>query len=71
LLDTMGVQLYLAASHAALGHAEQARRAVARVVEFDPQATIRRCTVAGMAPYKDPKDLEHLRESLRKAALPE
>ena len=70
-LDTIGVQLYLAASHAALGHADQARRAVARVIEFDPQATIRRRTVVGMAPYKDPEDLEHLRESLRKAGLPE
>jgi adenylate cyclase len=71
LLDTIGVQLYLAASHAALGHADQARRAVARVIEFDPLATIRRLTVVGMAPYKDPEDLEHLRESLRKAGLPE
>ena len=70
-LDTIGVQLYLAASYAALGHADQARRAVERVIEFDPQATIRCRTVVGMAPYKDPKDLEHFRESLRKAGLPE
>ena len=32
LLDTIGVHLYLAASHAALGHVELARAAVARVL---------------------------------------
>ena len=71
LLDTISVQLYLAASHAALGHANQARKAVARVIELDPQATLEKYTSAEMAPYKDQKDMEHFRENLRKAGLPE
>ena len=71
MLDTIGVQLYLAASHAALGHGDQAQRAVARVIAFDPRATVRRCTSAEMAPYKDSRDLQHFRENLSKAGLPE
>jgi tetratricopeptide (TPR) repeat protein len=65
------IAAYLAAGHAALGHVDQARKAVARVTEFDPQATLQWCTTTDMAPYKDPKDLEHFRENLRKAGLPE
>jgi len=71
LLDTINIHLYLAASHAALGHASQARKAVGRVIEADPQATLQKVTSAELAPYKDQKDLEHFRENLRKAGLPE
>lgn len=71
LLDTIIIHLYLAASHAALGHASQARKAMARVIEVYPQATLQNCTSAEMTPYKDQKDLEHFRENLRKAGLPE
>lgn len=71
LLDNIGVQLYLAASHAALGHDVQAGAAVARVIGYEPYATIQWCASAHMAPYKDGKDLEHLRENLRKTGLPE
>ena len=46
LLDTINVHLYLAASHAALGHASQARKAIARVIEVDPQATLEKYTSA-------------------------
>ena len=71
LLDTTNIHLYLAASHAALGHASQARKAVARVIEADPHATLQKVTSAEMAPYKDQKDLEHFRENLRKAGMPQ
>ena len=71
LVDTVSVQLYLAASHAALDHVEQAQNAVVRSIELDPRATLKKCTAVDMAPYKDPKDLEHYRENLRKAGLPD
>ncbi len=70
-LDWILVQIYLAAGHAALGHADQAGKAVTRAIELDPEATLQKCATADMAPYKDPKDLEHFRENLRKAGLPE
>jgi adenylate cyclase len=69
--DTILVRLYLAASHAALGHDEQASDAVARISVLDPSATLAQCTAPSMAPYKNPADLEHFRENLRKAGLPE
>lgn len=70
-MDTVHIRLIEAASHAALGHAEPARRAVERVLQLDPQATVRACTSAERAPYSDPGDREHFRENLRKAGLPE
>jgi adenylate cyclase len=70
-VDTVLVHLYLAASHAALGHLSEARRAIARALEIDPRVTIERWANLEKAPYKDPKDLERLRADLRKAGLPE
>jgi adenylate cyclase len=70
-LHTILVWLYLAASHAALGHDKQARNAVDRVIALNPEATVAQCTTAFMAPYKSPADLNHFRENLRKAGLPE
>jgi adenylate cyclase len=70
-LDPILVWLYLAANHAALGHDEQARNAVARVIALTPEATIAQCTTPLMAPYKSPDDMQHFRENLRKAGLPE
>jgi adenylate cyclase len=70
-LDTIFAWLYLAASHAALGHEEQARDTVARIHGLDPSATLAQCTAPSMAPYKNPADLQHFRENLRKAGLPE
>jgi adenylate cyclase len=68
--ETTLVCLYLAASHAALGHTGEARKAVERVLKLDREATIQKWTDLKMAPYKEPKDLEHFRENLRKAGLP-
>jgi adenylate cyclase len=70
-LNTMSIQLYLAASHAALGHTEEAQSAIRRVMELDPQATLGRWTSTELAPYKIAADLDHFREYLRKAGLPE
>jgi adenylate cyclase len=70
-LDTVGVQLYLAAGHAALGHKDQARTAVTRVIEVYHQATVRCCEAGFLDVYKEPADREHLRENLLKAGLPE
>ena len=70
-LHAISVQLYLAASHAALGHADRAHAEVARVIALDPQATIKSCAASLFAPYKQQSDREHLRENLLKAGLPE
>ena len=70
-LETILIQLCSAASHANLGHAEAAQHAVRRALELDPQATVSRWANPEMAQYKDPKDLEHFRDGLRKAGLPE
>ena len=70
-LHAISVQLYLAASHAALGHADRAQAEVARVIVLDPQATIKSCAPSLFAPYKLQSDREHLRENLLKAGLPE
>ncbi len=70
-MDTIGVQLYLAASHAALGHMEEARSAIARVFGFDPKATIRSVSPGFLDVYKMANDREHLRVNLLKAGLPE
>ena len=69
--DTIGVQLYLAASHAALGHMEQAGATMASVTRLDPLATLERLAPTFLAPYKDASDRDHLRENLLKAGLPE
>ena len=70
-LDTIGVQLYLAASHAALGDTNRARASVARVIKFDQNASIRSCAPGFLDVYKETKDREHLRANLLKAGLPE
>ncbi len=69
-VETIFSCLYRAASHAALRHTDEAQKAIGRVLELDPQATLQKWTSAKMAPYKDPKDLEHFRENLRNARLP-
>ena len=50
---------------------DEAQKAIGRVLELDPQASLQKWTSVKMAPYKDPKDLEHFRENLRKAGLPD
>ena len=69
-VETPGSCLNMAASLAALGRASEAKAAIRCVLELDPQATLQKWTDIKMAPYKDPKDLEHFRGHLRKAGLP-
>src|SRR5262245_45479194 len=69
--DTIGVQLYLAASHAALGHTDQARATMASVIRLDPLATLERLAPTFLTPYKNAPDRDHLRENLARAGLPE
>jgi len=70
-IDTTYRRLYLAASLAALGRIGEAQRAIERILQMDPQATVTRQSSPEMAPYKNPSDLEHFRENLRRAGLPE
>jgi adenylate cyclase len=70
-VDTVLVHLYLAASHAALGHVEESHHAIARVLKLEPAGKLDWLTRTDKAPYKDPKDLDHLRSCLREAGLPE
>jgi adenylate cyclase len=69
-VDTTSVQLYLAASYAALTRSDKAHKAVNRVLDLDPKMTIARCTSPEFSPYKDPDDLEHFRRNVREAGLP-
>jgi adenylate cyclase len=69
--DMIGVQLYLAASYAALGHTDQARATMASVIRLDPLATLERLAPTFLAHYKNASDRDHLRENLVKAGLPE
>ena len=50
--DTIGVQLYLAASHAALGRSDQARATMASVIGLDPLATLERLAPTFWLPTK-------------------
>ena len=69
--DTVLACLYLAASHAALNHTDDAKRAVKRALLVEPTAKLSKWASLELAPYKKALDLEHLRELLRRAGLPE
>jgi adenylate cyclase len=62
--------LYLAASHAALGEAGKATRVIDRVLQNDPSSSVAKWTQIKFAPYKEQKDIDHLRDNLLKAGLP-
>ena len=59
----------LACAYAQSGQLEEARAAAAAVLRINPGYTIEssKCTRV----YKDPKDLEHYIDGMRKAGLPE
>ncbi len=71
VLDTPLMRIYLAASHAALGHDAAARAAIARLQASEPHSTITHWTSPKLAPYREDSDREHLASNLRKAGLPE
>ena len=59
----------LAASYAALGRADDAGAEVQEILKRSPEYTL--AYIPKVMPYKDPKDLDHVIEFLRKAGLPE
>jgi TolB-like protein len=61
--------LFQAASYAQLGRQDEAQQAVKRVLALDPNATVAK--FAAQQPYKNPEDLEHYKDGLRKAGLPQ
>jgi adenylate cyclase len=61
--------LYMAASHALLGHAERARHHAAETLRLKPDFTI--SGAISRQPLRRDSDRDHLLEALRKAGLPE
>jgi TolB-like protein len=70
-LDSAIMRAYQAASFAAAGNQQQARKSVQRMLELDPGATLRKWTDPKLAPYGDAAYVEHFRKNLRMAGLPE
>jgi adenylate cyclase len=68
-LCTPSTLIYLAASHAALGHIEAARAIAAKLLAREPQSTVSYRT--NLIPYHDDRDRDHVAENLRLAGLPE
>jgi tetratricopeptide (TPR) repeat protein len=70
LLHLLGwdtVSLRLAASYAQLGRLDEARAQAAEVLKLNPDFSI--ATFSKTAAYKNPSDLEHFLDGLRKAGL--
>jgi adenylate cyclase len=61
--------LLLACAYAQSGHLEDARNEAAEVLRINPGFTIE--GYKAVLCYKDPKDVEHRLDGLRKAGLPE
>jgi adenylate cyclase len=61
--------LYLAPVYAQLGRLEEAKAEAAQVLRVNPGFTIE--SLKCLLVHKDPKDLEHRLDGLRKAGLPE
>src|SRR5262249_12805275 len=61
--------IWLASAHAQSGQLEEARVAAAEVLRINPGFTIQ--SLKRILVYKDPKDVEHRLDGLRKAGLPE
>ena len=61
--------LYMAASHAMLGHSERARHHAAETLRLKPEFTV--AGAISRQPLRRDSDREHLREAFRKAGLPE
>jgi adenylate cyclase len=61
--------LFLAASYAQLGRLTEAQATMKRALGLDPEATVAKW--AAQQPYKNPDDLEHYKDGLRKAGLPD
>ena len=62
--------LWLAATHAQLGHAEKAQAEIAELLRMDPGVTIS-SPVRTLTAFKHAEDNRHFHDALRKAGLPE
>jgi adenylate cyclase len=60
---------WLASAYAQLGQIEEARAEAAEVLRINPGFTIE--GYKRLLVFKDPKDLEHRLDGMRKAGLPE
>ena len=60
---------YLAICYAHLGRIEEAKTQAAEILRLKPDFSMK--WIIAMEPYKNPADLEHLLDGLRKAGLPE
>ena len=60
---------YVAACHAQLGQTDLAKQSVTAVLQQQPPASV--AGIAAKEPFRNPLDLEHLLDGLRKAGLPE
>jgi adenylate cyclase len=69
LPDMQLPHLWLASAYAQLGQLEEARKEAAEVLRISPGFTIERWKRIGV--FKDPKDVEHRIDGMRKAGLPE
>ncbi len=58
-----------AASHARAGQLVEARKAMARIRQLDPDLRISK--LSDVVPSREPKDFDRYVDVLRKAALPE
>ena len=66
---TQSSHVDLACAYAQLGQLEEARAAAAEVLRINPGFTIESAKRIDL--FKDPKDLEHYVDGMRKAGLPE
>ena len=69
LPDMQLPHLWLASAYAQSGQLEEARKEAAEVLRISPGFTIERWKRIGV--FKDPKDVEHRIDGMRKAGLPE
>ena len=69
LPNSQWTHLNLACAYAQLGQLEEARAAAAQVLRINPGFTIE--SAKRFLAFKDPKDLEHHIDGVRKAGLPE
>jgi hypothetical protein len=63
------VDRYLAACHAQLGNADDARARAAMALRREPHFTLRR--YAKLEPFSSQTALDHMIEGMRKSGLPE
>lgn len=68
--ETVNANLLLAASHVGLGNVEEATKAIGRVLQLDPNATILKWAHVEHFAYSKPELLERFQQRLRLAGLP-